>query len=194
LRTIHPDSKVIGISLKDRSAILPAGHMANAAYWFDPRSGQFVSSTYYFAELPGWVRDFNANRPSQRFRGAQWLNHKMPDEVGPKLYAGIPASPFGNELNEEMVENAISAERLGQRNAIDLLTISFSSNDYVGHTWGPDSQEVREISIRTDTVLAKLFRFLDAQVGMADVLVVLTADHGVSPTPEALPCLCVAKT
>ena len=176
--------KVIGISLKDRSAILPAGHMADGAYWFDNKTGGFVSSTYYFSDLPAWVKDFNASKPADRYKGAQWLGKKFPAEPGEKLYASMPVSPFGNELIESFAERAIQAEQLGGHTVPDLLAVSFSSNDYVGHELGPDAPEVRDISIRTDRILGKFFDFVDAQVGMQNVLVVFTADHGVAPLPE----------
>src|ERR1017187_1884763 len=89
-------SHVLGISLKDRAAILPAGHMADGAFWFDSKSGNFVSSTYYFADLPAWVKEFNAAKPADKFAGTVWLNHKMTDDPK-KLYAAVDASPFGNE-------------------------------------------------------------------------------------------------
>ena len=174
--------KVIGISLKDRSAILPAGHMADGAYWFDPRSGNFVSSSFYFPELPGWVTTYNASRPADGFRGARWLDHTLPADTS--VYAVLEGSPFGNELVESFAERAIQVEKLGQRNVTDLLAVSFSANDYVGHAAGPDSPEVKEMSIQTDRVIGKLFSFLDAAVGMGNVLVVMTADHGVAPVPE----------
>lgn len=176
--------KVIGISLKDRSAILPVGHMADGAYWFDNKTGGFVSSTYYFADLPAWVKDFNASKPADRYKGGEWMGKKFPAEAGEKLYASMPVSPFGNELIEAFAERAIQAEQLGAHGAPDLLAVSFSANDYVGHELGPDAPEVRDISIRTDRIVGKLFEFVDAQVGMQNVLVVFTADHGVAPVPE----------
>lgn len=182
LKMARGGSKVIGISLKDRSAILPSGHMADGAYWFDPRSGNFVSSTYYFAELPEWVTAYNASRPADAFRGAHWLNHTLPSDTS--VYAAMEGSPFGNDLVETFAERAIQAEKLGQRNVTDLLAVSFSANDYVGHASGPDSPEVKEISIQTDRVFGKFFAFLDAAVGAGNVLVIMTADHGVAPVPE----------
>jgi arylsulfatase A-like enzyme len=101
-----------------------------------------------------------------------------------KLYAELPASPFGNNVVEAMAERAIHAEQLGRRGVTDLLAVSFSSNDYIGHRYGPDSPEVREVSIRTDRLIDQLFACLEKEVGMANVLVVLTADHGVAPLPE----------
>jgi predicted AlkP superfamily pyrophosphatase or phosphodiesterase len=176
-------SHVIGISLKDRAAILPVGHMADGAYWFDTKSGNFVSSTYYFADLPGWVKDFNASRPADAFKGAKWLTRTMPDEPA-RLYSAIDASPFGNEMVESMAERALQAESLGKHEGTDLLAVSFSSNDYVGHAHGPDSPEVHEISVRSDALLEKLFQAIDKEIGLDNVIVVLTADHGVAPTPE----------
>ena len=176
-------SHVIGISLKDRAAILPAGHMADGAYWFDTITGNFVSSTFYFPDLPGWVKDFNSSRPGDQYRGVTWLNHTMTQEL-PRLYSEVDASPFGNELVERFAERAIEAEQLGRHDATDLLSVSFSSNDYVGHQLGPDSPEAHEVSLRTDTALAKLFDAVDKAVGMQNVIVVLTADHGVAPMPE----------
>lgn len=181
LKIARAGSKVIGLSFKDRSAILPAGHMADAAYWFDLGSGNFVSSTFYFAELPAWVKDFNASRPADRYRGAHWLNHTIPSEGA---HMAIEASPFGNELLESLAERAIQAEQLGLRGATDLLTVSFSSNDLVGHARGPDSPEVHEMCLATDRVLGKLFQYLDATLGPDNVLVVMTGDHGVAPLPE----------
>jgi len=177
--------KVIGISLKDRGAILAAGHSADGAYWFDSKSGSFVSSTYYFPDLPGWVKSYNASRPADCYREAEWMGKKMPGEATEKLFSMLQSSPFGNELIEEFAERAVQSEALGQRDATDLLVLSFSSNDYVGHDAGPDAPEVREICLHTDRLLGKLFRFLDSRIGMRDVLAVLTSDHGVAPLPEA---------
>lgn len=178
-------SKVIGISFKDRSAVLSAGYMADGAYWYDSQAGSFVSSTYYFPDLPAWVKSFNAGRPADRYRDATWLGRRLPAEGGAVLYAAVAASPFGNDLIESLAERAVVAEGLGSDGATDLLAVSFSSNDYVGHEFGPESLEVREMALRTDRALGRLFRFLDERIGMGDVLVVLTADHGVAPLPEA---------
>jgi hypothetical protein len=187
--------KVIGISIKDRSAILPAGHMADAAYWFDGGSGNFVSSGYYFAELPGWVRHFNSSRLADSFTGKEWcpldspsgkLFLRMASKPGPAYFNSLERSPYGNELVEAFAEQAVKSEGLGRGAAIDLLSVSFSSNDYVGHALGPDSPQVRDISIRTDRLLGKFFHFIDGEIGMQNVLVVFTADHGVAPMPEVM--------
>jgi hypothetical protein len=183
MKIVDPRTRVIGISLKDRSAILPAGHMANGAFWFDNNSGNFVSSTYYFPALPAWVEGFNAAHPADTYAAKQW-NGKTFVAAGPKLYASLPASPWGNELIEAFAEKAIQAESLGHGPQTDLLAISFSSNDYVGHAVGPDDPAVRDMAIRTDKLMAKLFAYLEQHVGMKNVVVVLTADHGVAPVPE----------
>lgn len=177
-------SRVIGVSIKDRSAILPAGHMADGAFWFDARNGSFISSTYYFSELPGWASEFNAAHPADRYKGATWMNQKMPEEAGPKLYNAELDSPFANELIEQFAEHAVEGEKLGERGVTDVLAISFSANDHVGHRVGPDAPEVHDISVKTDEVIGKLFHYLDGRVGMQNVLVIFTADHGVSPVPE----------
>jgi len=176
-------TRILGISLKDRAAILPSGHMANGAYWFDNDTGNFVSSTFYFDDLPSWVKDFNASHPADKFAGATWLTRAMPADLK-LLYPALAASPYGNELIEAFTERALQAEQLGTHDVPDILAISFSSNDYVGHQVGPDAPEVREMSARTDKLLGQLFQAVDRQVGMANVLVVLTADHGVAPVPE----------
>ncbi len=176
-------SRVIGISLKDRAAILPAGHMANGAFWLDSSTGHFVSSTYYFEDVPGWVKNFNDAHPADGYARAKWLDHTMPADLA-KLYPGLAASPFGNEMVESFAERALESEQLGMHEETDILTVSFSSNDYIGHAYGPDSPEVREISIRSDALLGKLLQAVDRQVGLDRVLVVMTADHGVAPVPE----------
>jgi len=181
-------SHVIGVSLKDRAAILPAGHMANGAYWFDLNTGNFVSSTYYFSDLPAWVKEFNNGRPGERYRGVTWLGHKLPTDLkqlyGNSEVSPLESSPFGNELVEMLAEQALAAEHLGMHDSPDLLAVSFSSNDKVGHDYGMYSREEHEITVRTDNILEQLFRAIDRQVGLDNVLIVLTGDHGVSPSAE----------
>lgn len=186
--------KVIGLSLKDRSAILPSGHMADAAYWYDNKTGDFVSSTYYSAALPAWAQAFNGRHSINKYAEAEWRFDpaskdgifRMPAEPAAKLAAAVYSSPFGNELLEQFAEEAIRQEKLGQRDSVDLLTVSFSSNDAVGHTYGPDSPRVHDMCMRTDRELGKLFAYLEKTVGMDRVLVALTADHGVMPVAEDL--------
>jgi predicted AlkP superfamily pyrophosphatase or phosphodiesterase len=189
-------SKVIGISIKDRSAILPAGHMADAAYWYDSPSNQWVSSTYYLQELPGWVAEINRLGPAAKYAGAKWFpvdaapGSAQPfcamtkSEGGMRPCGPIEATPWGNELIETLAEHAITEEKLGRHDGIDVLAVSFSSNDYVGHAVGPDAPEVRDMSIRTDRLLGKLMSLAEQEAGPGNTLVVLTADHGVAPVPE----------
>src|SRR5690349_4707858 len=140
-------SRVIGMSLKDRSAILPVGHMADGAFWFDAANGNFVSSTYYFPALPAWVSTFDETHPAGRYKGAVWLGRSLPDQADAKLYRDVYESPFGNEILEALAERAVEAEKLGQHDVTDLLAISFSSNDAIGHALGPDSPEVHDVSV-----------------------------------------------
>lgn len=194
-------SRVFGLSLKDRGAILTSGHMANAAFWFD--SDMVVSSTYYAPELPRWISDFNAGL-RDRIDKYKWYPTEKPDGVpfcaikpsdgarpcgylaGEKKDGKLENTPLANVLVEELAEQIIAREQLGRRDATDILTISFSANDYVGHELGPDTPEVRDIAIHTDRLLKSLFDFLQRSgLGGGKTLVVLTADHGVAATPKA---------
>ena len=212
-------SKVIGISVKDRSAILPAGRHANAAYWFSTTSGNMVSSTYYFNQLPNWVTTFNNARPADKYFGAKWERLLPPNEYvrragpdspswetvgsasgdtnafphtitggattpGPAFYAALDYSPFTNDLLVSFTQQAIVNEQLGQDDDTDVLTVSFSANDYVGHRFGPYSQEAMDVTLRTDRQIAQLLDFVETRIGLSNTLVAFTADHGVSPIPE----------
>jgi predicted AlkP superfamily pyrophosphatase or phosphodiesterase len=206
-------SKVIGVSLKDRSAILPAGKRPNGAYWYDLNTGNLVSSTYYFNELPEWVKKFNAQMRPDRFFGKKWekllpepayqrstadempyekfsAGNKFPYTItggeegpGPGFYTQFQYTPFANDYLVDFAKAAIESEQLGADDVTDLLTISFSSNDLVGHIYGPYSQEVQDITLRTDRSLAELFNYLDRKIGSDRFVVALTADHGVAPVP-----------
>lgn len=188
MREMHADSKVIGVSIKARGAILPSGHRAAGAYWFDDESGKFITSTYYMKQLPAWAEKFNGKKLAAKYVDKKWDG--FPDwdfhatRANPVLYSSLPASPWGNELIEGFAEEALVGEQLGQREHTDLLTVSFSSNDYVGHRVGPDAPEVKDMSIRTDQLLAKLFKRIDEKVGLKNTIIVLSADHGVAPTPQ----------
>jgi hypothetical protein len=190
------DSTVIGISLKDRAAILPAGHTANAAYWFEQESGQFVSSTYYMTDLPAWVRAFNKGDAANRYGAAKWMPiddgpgaqpfRILPAKLGKQYYEEMIRSPYGNETLEAFAEQALKEEHLGRHSGTDVLTVSFSSNDLLGHQVGPDAPEVRDMCIQTDRVLGKLLQAIEAEAGAGNYIVVLTSDHGVAPIPEEL--------
>ncbi|HEY6248518.1 MAG TPA: alkaline phosphatase family protein [Candidatus Angelobacter sp.] len=194
LKMAGRSGKVIGISIKDRSSILPVGHMADAAYWFDNGSNHFVSSSYYMKTLPAWVAQINHDGPIRKYLGMTWsaLGARPGDKPFCSMTAGgavrfcdsIEATPFGNELLEDFAEKAIENEGLGTHEGTDVLALSLSSNDYVGHAVGPDAPEVRDISMRTDILIGKLLDFIDARIGAGNTLIVFTADHGVAPVPE----------
>ncbi len=202
-------SKVIGIALKDRGAILPAGHSADAAYWYDGITGNWMSSTFYLKELPEWVKEFNKRELPRHYLENTW-NTLLPleqysestkdDNPYEKLYAGLsrpvfpynlkdlmPANeqlnllrstPFGNSITKDFAIATIKSENMGKGNSTDLLAISFSSTDYIGHQFGPNSIETEDAYLRLDRDLAELLKFLDEWVGRDQVLLFLTADHG----------------
>jgi hypothetical protein len=188
LRLAHPNAKVIGISRKARAAILPSGHAANGAFWFDDGTGNFITSSFYMDKLPPWVEAFNARKLPEKYVDRPWPNFpnwKFRAGSGSKAtYSKLDASPWSNELIEALAEQAITGEKLGQRGETDLLTVSFSANDAVGHSVGPYAPEVKDMAIRTDQLIGKLFALLEQKVGMQNVIVVLSADHGVAPTPQ----------
>jgi predicted AlkP superfamily pyrophosphatase or phosphodiesterase len=188
------DSTVIGVSLKDRAAILPSGHAANAAYWFEHESGQFVSSTYYMTNLPAWVQAFNKGDAANRYAAAKWMPMDaepgaqpfriLPAKLGLPYYEAMIGTPYGNEMLEAFAEQALKEEHLGRHSGTDVLTVSFSSNDMLGHQVGPDAPEVRDMCIQTDRVLGQLLQAVESEAGAGNYVVVLTSDHGVAPKPE----------
>ena len=186
--------RVFGVSLKDRSAILPVGRGADAAYWWDTKTGNFVTSTYYFAAPAAWLQAFNDRKLPEAHAGGAWTTlstpstslKQMPSEHGAALYDAVYASPFGNDLLFDFACELMSQERLGKRNATDLLSVSFSSNDSVGHTHGPYSPQVRDIAVKTDRVIGRLLDQVDKSVGLEHTLVAFTTDHGVAPVPESI--------
>jgi Type I phosphodiesterase / nucleotide pyrophosphatase len=181
------DSEVIGISLKDRAAILPAGHAANAAYWFEHESGQFVSSDYYMPALPAWVQAFNKSDGANKYASMKWGTYRtLPSVLGKPYYEAMIATPYGNDMLEAFAEEALKEEHLGRHSGTDVLTVSFSSNDLLGHQVGPDAPEVRDMCIQTDRVLGRLLRAVEAEAGAGNYVVVFTSDHGVAPKPEEL--------
>ena len=201
-------SKVIGISRKDRGAILPAGHTGEA-YWYDGGTGHFISSSYYFNELPAWVKAFNARniakeylKPWETLLPIEEYVESMPDdnpyenlykgETAPVFPHNLPeiakteglgvlsSTPFHNDILLEMAIAAIEGEKLGSRSTPDLLAISFSATDAVGHQFGPSSVEVQDTYRRLDRTLAKLLNYLDDNFGKENILLFLTSDHAVS--------------
>ena len=211
-------SKVIGMSIKDRGAILPAGRNASAAYWYSSQTGSMVSSSYYFNQLPAWAARFNDARPADKFFGARWDRllpeaeyvkragtdaaaweklgesgsaHAFPHIInggvtapGRGFYDALNSSPFSNDLLLDFAKEAIINESLGADEDTDVLSVSFSANDIVGHRFGPYSHEAMDMTLRVDRQIAALLDFVDGRVGLRHTLVVFTADHGVAPVPE----------
>jgi predicted AlkP superfamily pyrophosphatase or phosphodiesterase len=186
--------RVFGVSLKDRSAILPVGRGADGAYWWDARTGFFTTSTYYQRALPEWARQFNERKPADAFSGKPWtarrppggMLRQLPAAPGPALYDAVYGSAFGNDLLLDFTLALLEGERLGTRGATDLLSVSFSSNDAVGHAYGPDSAQVHDITLRTDLVVGRLLEAIDRTIGLNRTLIAFTSDHGVAPLPEVL--------
>jgi predicted AlkP superfamily pyrophosphatase or phosphodiesterase len=205
-------SKVIGIAIKDRGGILPAGHSANAAYWYDSRTGDWITSTYYMNDLPKWVKDFNTKKQADVFYNMGWntmypvssYNQSTKDEnefeakpfgmdqkafpydlkrfIG-KNYGIVSSTPHGNTLTAMIAKEAVTHEAMGKDSITDFLAVSFSSPDYVGHAFGPNSIEVEDTYLRLDKELGEFFDFLDKTVGKGQYLTFLTADHGVAHVP-----------
>lgn len=174
--------KVYGVSLKDRSAILPAGRNADGAFWLV--NGQFVSSSWYFPELPQWASEFNAGKPADRFAGQEWMGVQLAAEPGPELYRAIDATPFADQLVLDFALHLMQAEALGKGDRTDLLAVSFSAMDYLGHGSGPDTPQMREMVLSIDEKLGELLAAAERQAGRGRVLLVFSADHGVAPVPE----------
>jgi predicted AlkP superfamily pyrophosphatase or phosphodiesterase len=209
--------KTIGISVKDRGAILPAGHTANGAFWFQGKEeGNWISSNYYMDKLPKWVTDFNTAGWAKKYLKV-WntlYDIKLYSESGSDLndfeggfvgketatfpydlnalkdrnggYEIIKATPYGNSLTADFAIAAIDGEELGQDNITDILTVSFSSTDYVGHNFGVNSKEIEDTYLRLDLDLERLFKALDEKVGQGEYTVFLTADHGAIEVPSYL--------
>lgn len=209
-------SKVIGVALKDRGSILPAGHSADAAYWYDSKTGKFISSTYYMNELPKWVDSFNSSGILDKLYLRNWNTlfptstyqqsdkdvnpyENMPfgpDQTGfpynlsrfleLKNYSAIRFAPQGNTLTLDFAIAALENEKMGKDSITDFLAVSFSSTDYIGHAFGPNSIEVEDVYLRLDRELAYFFMYLDKEIGKGNYTVFLTADHGVAHVPGFL--------
>lgn len=207
-------SKVIGIALKDRGSILPAGHSANAAYWYDNKTGDWITSTYYMNELPQWVKDINAKKLVDKYYQEGWSTlyplhtylQSTDDEKSyenktfgtgtnfpydfkkytGKSYSFISATPQGNTFTFEMAKAALTAEQLGNDPITDFLAVSLSSPDYIGHSFGPNSVEAEDNFLRLDKDLGDFLNFLNEKVGEGQYLVFLSADHGAAHVPAFL--------
>lgn len=209
-------SKVIGISLKDRGAILPAGHTANAAYWFEGTHGNWISSAYYANKLPLWVNEFNKKEMAKKYLSQPWKTlmpietysesltddnpyeglfkeesksvfpHNLPEIAKISGLNLIRTTPSGNSLTKDFAIETIKSENMGKGKYPDFLTISFSSTDYIGHQYGTNSIEIEDTYLRLDKDLGELIDFLDSSLGSKNVLVFLTADHGATEAPAYL--------
>jgi predicted AlkP superfamily pyrophosphatase or phosphodiesterase len=205
-------SRVVGIALKDRASILPAGHTANAAFWYDGQSGNFISSSYYMAELPLWAKQFNEKKLVEKYLNNDWntlypidtykastadnksyeksfghekapvFPHQLMNATG-KSYGMIRSTPFGNSFTFDFAKAAIEGYGLGKGAVTDLLAVSFSSPDAIGHQFGPNSVETEDNYLRLDKDLADFLHYLDLRFGKNGYLFFLTADHGVSHSP-----------
>lgn len=194
-------SKVFGIALKDRGAILTAGHSADAAYWYDEKTGDWISSSYYINQLPSWVTEINKRKVvdscyksgwkllypfetyTQSFTTRQSFEYNFTSYVG-NNYGFIRVMPQGNSLTVDMAKALINNEQLGKDNDPDLLAISFSTPDYVGHTFGPNSLEAEDVMLRLDKDLGEFMDYLDKTLGKEQYLIFLTADHGGAQVPS----------
>ena len=208
-------SKVVGIALKDRGAILPAGHTANAAYWYDGVTGNWISSTYYMNALPSWVEKFNQKKYPDSFYTKNWntlypiatytqsdkdntdyegkyghetapvFPHELQSKIG-KDYGIIRATPYGNTFTLNFAKEAVKAESLGKNSVTDFLAVSLSSPDYIGHQFGPNSIEQEDDYLRLDKDLADFLAYLDKEIGKGQYLFFITADHAVAHVPAFL--------
>lgn len=175
--------KVYGVSLKDRSAILPAGRDADGAFWFGD-TGTILSSSWYFPALPAWVQAYNASRPAERYLGADWLGRQLPVEPSESFFTRLDATPFADELVLEFALKVIQEENLGTDQQTDLLAVSFSATDYLGHATGTETPQMHDMILSVDRRIGELLAAAETQAGRGKVLVVLTADHGVAVAPE----------
>jgi predicted AlkP superfamily pyrophosphatase or phosphodiesterase len=203
-------AKVVGISIKDRGAVLPAGHTPDGAYWYDDTTGKFITSTYYKPGLPVWLEEFNAKKIPDKYLAQEWktllpidqYKESGPDDtpyegkIGgkdrpvfpynlkelrkPNDWDLISDTPFGNDMLAELAKAAVEGEAMGKDDWTDMLCVSFSSPDHIGHTTGPNSIEVEDVYIRLDRTLADFFNMLDGTVGKNAYTVFLTADHAVA--------------
>ena len=201
-------AKVVGVALKDRASILPAGHNPDGAFWFDDKSGNFITSTYYMNQLPKWVEAFNGKKLPEHYLSEKWntlypkdtytestsdeneyengikkgvkatLPLNLPELYKKYGYNIIRNTPFGNSLTFDMAKAAIDGEQLGADDETDLLTVSCSSTDYIGHQVGTHAVETEDTYLRLDKAIADFLSYLDTKVGKGNYLVFLSADHG----------------
>jgi len=188
-------SKVFSVSLKDRAAILPGGFAADGAYWIEPKTGAWITSTYYRPDLPKWMHDFNSANHAAKYWDRDWKNnngdvlrstaHRQgKDGAEAGFYEVIGSTPYANEYELEVAKELVVYENLGRGEATDLLAISLSANDILGHQVGPDAPEMAAMALALDRELIDFFAFLGHQVGLANTWIAISADHGVSALPD----------
>ncbi|WP_276498612.1 alkaline phosphatase PafA [Pontibacter litorisediminis] len=211
----NKQAKVVGVALKDRGSILPAGHLANGAYWFDSKSGNWITSTFYHEQLPQWVQEFNSQKLADKYLSQPWetllpieeytestaddvpWEHTLKGEERPVFPHNVPAIrgkdfelirsvPAGNTITKDFALAALRGEELGKDDVTDFLTVSFSTTDYVGHSFGPNSIEAQDVFLRLDREMAELISTIENEVGKGEVLFFLTADHGAAHVPAFL--------
>jgi predicted AlkP superfamily pyrophosphatase or phosphodiesterase len=180
-------ARVFGVSLKDRAAVLPAGY-SGEAYWIDGESGLFVTSTYYRPQLPRWAQDFNNSKHAGKYLNREWkdangnvLRTTTAKNGKANFFDLVGPTPFANDYEFDFARELIANEKLGDGPVTDLLTISLSANDILGHEVGPDSPEMKAMALALDRQFADFFSFLGQQIGLANVWLVLSADHGIAP-------------
>ena len=214
-------AKVVGVALKDRASILPAGHNPNGAFWFDDVTGHFVTSSYYMDKLPQWVEAFNNKQLAKQYLSEKWNTlypkntyiestsdkNEYEADVRPGVEATLPLNlpalykkygygvirntPFGNALTFDMAKAALDGEQLGADAETDLLTVSCSSTDYIGHQVGTHAIETEDTYLRLDKAIADFLSYLDAKVGKGNYLVFLSADHGAMNNARFLQDRCI---
>ncbi len=199
-------SRVFAVALKDRASVLPGGHAADGAFWWDKRSGKFISSTFYEKQLPVWVTAFNASKRNEKYLNLEWKDAHgkvwrstapgQKDAEGSPLdyYDIVGRTPFANDYELEFSRELISNEKLGQGETTDFISISISSFDILGHQVGPDSAELAAMTLTLDRQLQDFFGFLGRQVGLANVWIALSADHGIGPLVETASAMRIPAT
>lgn len=219
LKLTYPDAKVVSASIKNRGAILPGGHLSDGSYWYDSKTGNFITSTFYTDVLPTWVISFNQKKLADEYMKGNWetlydistytesdaddrpYEHLMPGKNSPTFPYNLsemvaasgksassffPNTPFANTFLTDFAMEAVLNEGLGLDDQTDMLCISYSSPDIIGHAFGPYSKEIEDTYLRLDQDLAKLISFLEKEVGKKNFTLFITADHAVVPVPEFL--------
>jgi len=205
-------SRVFSVSIKDRGAILPGGHLGKA-FWYSKKTGRFISSSYYYNQLPEWATSWNKQESADRYLAEKWrlmqkqasyrasdrddrafekppaklsrtFPHTLPEEASADFYSALRYTPMGDELTVDFAKKLMQAEKLGQGDVTDVLAVSLSATDYIGHAFGPKSLEAEDNLLRVDQAIAELLAYVDDKIGLDRTLVVLASDHGVDAAPE----------